>query len=128
MEKRFRFLVLGAALLSALFSCKPSEPEVIPVASVSLSATSLTLKEGDTHTLTATVSPGNATDKTVTWKSSDEGVVTVSGGHLKAVRAGSATITAQAGGKSATCSVKSFVSFSSLPTNAEYVGSVIAIE
>ncbi len=117
MEKRFRFLVLGAALLSAVFSCNPPEPETIPVVSVSLNATSLTLKEGDTHTLTATVSPGNATDKTVTWKSSDEGVVTVSGGRLKAVQAGSATITAQAGGKSATCSVtveKPFVAVTSV--------------
>ena len=85
--------------------------------SVSLNATSLTLKEGDTHTLTATVSPGNATDKTVTWSSSNVSVVTVSNGLLKAVQAGSATITAKADGKSATCSVtveKPFVAVTSV--------------
>ena len=117
MEKISRFLVLGLALLFALFSCTPSEPETIPVDSVTLNATSLTLKEGDTHTLTATVSPGNATDKTVTWNSSNDGVVTVTGGRLKAVQAGSATITAKAGSKSATCSVtveKPFIAVTSV--------------
>ena len=85
-----------------------NEPETLPVISVSsvaLDKTSLTLTVGGTDTLTAIVSPDNATDKTVTWSSSAEGIATVSGGVVTAVAPGSATITAIAGDKSATCTV-----------------------
>lgn len=78
----------------------------IPVSSITLNTTSLSLTVGDTQSLTATVLPENATDKTVTWSSNDTGVATVStSGLVTAVSAGTATITASAGGKSATCSV-----------------------
>lgn len=53
------------------------------------------LTEGGTGKLTVTYSPSNATNKTITWKSSNNGIVTVdSGGNLKAIAPGSATITA----------------------------------
>ncbi len=82
------------------------EKLVIPVSSVSLNKTSLTLTEGENETLTATVGPDNATDKTVTWSTSDASVATVDqSGRVTAVKAGSATITAKAGDKTATCSV-----------------------
>lgn len=58
-----------------------------------------------TESLTATVTPNNATEKTVTWSVEPEGVVTVENGTVTAVKAGSATITATAGGKSDTCAV-----------------------
>ena len=61
--------------------------------------------EGDTLTLTATVNPDNADDKTVTWKSSDTAVAIVENGVVIAVAPGTATITATAGSKSATCVV-----------------------
>ena len=77
----------------------------VAVTSVVLDRTSLTLDEGDTATLTATVFPSNATDKTVVWSSSDESVATVKEGVVKAVKAGTAKITASCGGKSASCSV-----------------------
>ena len=80
--------------------------EKVPVSSVSLSATSLDLMEGDEVTLTATVNPSDASDKNVSWRSSDDRVATVSGGRVKAVSQGNATITATAGDRSATCSVK----------------------
>ena len=83
----------------------PDVPTVVPVQNVALSKSTLTLTEGDSETLTATVSPSNATDKTVTWTVSPSGYATVSGGVVTALKEGSCTITATAGGKSATCTV-----------------------
>ena len=81
--------------------------KVYNVESVSLDKTSITLKEGDSETLTATVYPANATNKKVSWKSSDESVATVSNGQVTALKAGTATITVttEDGGKTATCQV-----------------------
>ena len=61
--------------------------------SITLSETNLSLFTGDHSTLSATVLPENASDKTITWATSDENVVTVDNGHLYAVGAGSAIIT-----------------------------------
>lgn len=77
----------------------------VSVESVTLNQTAATLKEGETLELEATVTPEDATDKTVTWESSDPKVATVSGGTVKAVSEGTATITAKAGDKTATCAV-----------------------
>ena len=101
-----RSITLGATLLSVLFSCKPQETQIIPVASISVNPTSLTLEEGETSNISATVSPSNATDKTVTWSSSSNAVATIKDGVVTAVKEGSATITAKAGGKTAVCEVK----------------------
>ena len=81
--------------------------KVYPVTSVSLSKSSATLTEGDEFTLTATINPSNATNKNVSWKSSNTSVATVSNGKVTAVKAGSATITVttEDGGKTATCEV-----------------------
>ena len=74
--------------------------------SVLLNKTSADIVVGETLTLTATVSPNNATDKTVTWTSSDESVVTVSEGTVTGLKAGTATITATTvNGLSASCTV-----------------------
>ena len=80
-------------------------PKAIPVESITLNKTQLSLVKGATETLTAAVSPENATDKTVTWESSDTAVATVKDGIVTAVAAGNATITAKAGDKTATCAV-----------------------
>ena len=77
----------------------------VEVTGVALDKSSLTLAVGGTAQLTATVSPENATDKTVTWSSSDNGVVTVEAGKITAKKVGTATITATAGEHSATCTV-----------------------
>ena len=78
----------------------------IAVESITLDKTSLELNVSETVTLTATVSPSNATDGTVTWTSSNPSVATVdASGKVTTVEEGSATITAKAGDKSATCSV-----------------------
>ena len=82
--------------------------KTVSVTGVSLSESSLSITEGDTRTLIATVTPENATDKSVSWTSSDESVATVSSaGEVIAKSAGSATITVNTndGGKTATCSV-----------------------
>ncbi|MBO7479523.1 MAG: Ig domain-containing protein [Bacteroidales bacterium] len=75
----------------------------IEVTSISLNETSFFLMEGDSYLLTATVKPSNATDKSVTWSSSDESLATVYGGKVTAIKAGQVTITAKAGDKTATC-------------------------
>ena len=77
----------------------------VPVTSVALSKATLTLTEGESETLTATVKPDNATSKTVSWSVSPAGFATVSGGVVKAVKAGSCVVTASCGGKSAACTV-----------------------
>lgn len=79
----------------------------IAVTSVSLSSNSETIKVGKTVTLTPTISPSNATNKNVTWTSSNTSIATVSGGTVTGVAAGTATITVTtvSGSKTATCTV-----------------------
>lgn len=79
---------------------------VVAVTSVTVSSKTLNLEVGQTRTLTATVKPDNATDKTVTWTSSNDKVATVVDGTVAAVGEGTATITATAAnGKKDTCKV-----------------------
>ena len=83
------------------------KPSIIHVSSVSLNETSLDLLTGDRATLTATVLPSNASDKTISWSSSNENVATVKNGKVTAISAGQATITATTkdGGLTASCIV-----------------------
>ena len=84
----------------------PSQPQVVAVSSVSLDKTSVSLNVGESVTLAATVKPDNATNKTVSWSSSNASVASVdASGKVSAVAEGTATITAKAGDKTATCSV-----------------------
>ena len=88
-------------------SKKPEEPKVIATTGISVSKTSLTLNIGENATITATVTPNNATNKNVTWTTSNNKVATVTNGKIVAVGEGTATITAKAsGGQTATCTVK----------------------
>ena len=80
--------------------------KTIAVSEVKLDKTELTLFEGDEETLTASVSPEDATDKTITWTSSDKSIATVESGKVKAVGKGTAKITASASGKTAFCSIE----------------------
>ena len=84
-----------------------SKLEPVAVTSVKLSKSKKSLNIGDTFTLTATVKPNNATDKSVTWSSSDTSVATVDeNGVVTAVAEGTATITATASnGVEASCTV-----------------------
>lgn len=81
-------------------------PIAVDVTGVALDKTTASLKVGNTTTLTATIAPADATINNVTWSSSDEAIATVdSTGKVTAVAVGSATITAKAGDKTATCAV-----------------------
>lgn len=77
----------------------------IRVQSVTLNKTSLALTTGDTGTLTATVKPDNALNKTVSWTTTSSSVATVSGGKVTAKSVGNAVIRATADGVSADCAV-----------------------
>ena len=83
--------------------------ETVPVSGVALNKTSTSISVGNSEKLTATVEPNDATNKNVTWTSSDTSVATVApDGTVTAVKAGTATITATAEGdtgKFATCTV-----------------------
>lgn len=78
--------------------------KVIEVESVTLTPSSLQLYEGETSALEVTVEPADA-EYTLEWTSSDESVVTVSNGNVTAIKAGHATIYAEAGGKRGECTV-----------------------
>lgn len=83
------------------------EKKVVPVSGITIDKESLKMKVGETYHLTAKVSPEDATDKSVVWKSEDESIATVDQeGLVTAVKGGSKTmITATSGDFSASCSV-----------------------
>ena len=90
-------------------TCKVTvKAKAVNVTEVTLDKTELTLTEGETETLTATVKPDNADNRKVTWSSDKTEVATVDGaGRVTAVKAGEAvvTVTTEDGGKTATCKV-----------------------
>ena len=102
------------AVIAVLFTaCKkdkdPEKGQDIPVTGITLNNTELMLAPGDTITLIATVEPADATNKTVTWTSSNYAVTTVNdNGLITALVEGEATIavTTEDGKKTATCLVK----------------------
>ena len=78
----------------------------VKVTSIELDKTQVEILEGDYEKVTASVSPNDAADKTITWMSSDLNIVNVSGdGIIFAVSPGNATITATSGSVSKSCSV-----------------------
>lgn len=81
-------------------------PEVVAVTGIKLDQTTLTLNTGESVQLTATVSPSDATNKSVTWSANNSNV-SVSGGKVTAKTAGSAvvTVTTVDGGYTAQCNV-----------------------
>lgn len=110
MKKMFKVIATVAAILSManFVACKSDDDgddEKVAVTSVTLNQSTATVEAGKTVTLTATVAPENATNKTVTWASSNTGIATVDGGVVTGVAAGEATITATADGKSATATI-----------------------
>ena len=108
--KRWLCVLLGALLalsLGLFAACGNTEEEqqTVAVASVTVSPATLSLTEDESGTLTATIAPENATEKAVTWSSSNEEVAAVENGEVTAVGHGTAVITATAGGVSGSCTV-----------------------
>ena len=92
----------------ALYGSNGIDEGTALVSQLSLDVTSQELSVGESFTLTATVLPDNATDKTLTWTSSDPSVASVNGGVVTAVAPGTAVITAtttDGSNLSATCTV-----------------------
>ena len=109
------YKVSGTAAVSVTATMKKKstggvtpDPEPVAVSSVSLDKTELTLPRTESYTLVATINPSDASDKSVTWKSSDESVAKVdANGKVTALKVGTATITVTTvdGAKTATCEV-----------------------
>lgn len=129
--------VLSVVLFFSFCSCSGNEPDspgnsdgTISVSKVSLSPETLKLEEGESAILSASVSPNNATNKNVRWSSADASIATVVDGNVTAVKAGTTTITvtAEDGGKSATCSVTVTASASpSVTIGADHISAVSAV-
>jgi uncharacterized repeat protein (TIGR02543 family) len=115
--KLFAIIVFVAIIGFSIVSCGGDDPDPKPdpnpppatvsVTGVSLNKSSTTVIVGGKETLTATVAPNNATNKNVTWSTSDPTKATVTNGVVTAVAAGSAVITATTadGNKTANCTV-----------------------
>ena len=85
---------------------------LVRVSGVTLDKSELSIKEGDTETLVASILPYNASNKNVVWSSSDDSIATVDNGVVSGVSAGNAniTVTTEDGGYTAQCatSVKNY--------------------
>ena len=81
------------------------EKRYVEVMGILLSQSTATMTEGDELTLTATVLPEDADEKTITWETSNADIATVKDGVVTAIVPGTVTITAKAGGRQATCVV-----------------------
>ena len=109
MNKLEKIAIITLTIIFTVFlcvSCK-DDPAVL-VTGVQLDKESMTLAAGNEKTLVATVTPENATNKKVTWTSSDTAVATVDqNGKVSGVAEGETTITVttEDGGKTATCKV-----------------------
>ena len=105
MKKRVIQLFITLLTLTMIFSCFTACGNV-PVESLALSNTELTINVGNASSVSCTVLPEKATDKTVNWSSSNNAVATVNNvGVITAVGAGTCTITATSGDVSATINV-----------------------
>ncbi len=111
MTKQFfsavsKVAIAGCCAVLLMTSCKKDEPSA--VSSVTLDETSLLLYVGQTHDFVATVLPSDASNKAVSWASSDPSVASVSeSGELKALQVGESTVTVTTleGEFTATCEV-----------------------
>ncbi|MDO4725669.1 MAG: Ig-like domain-containing protein [Porphyromonadaceae bacterium] len=123
MKKTFCVSMLTfAVVILGLFSCEKPSQSNIPVTSVSLDIKEKAVNVGEEFTLTVTVTPDNASDKSVKWTSSDSEVASVDQiGKVKALKDGTTTITAitNDGAKQASCVVKVTETFATSETKVD---------
>ncbi|MCL2097998.1 MAG: Ig-like domain-containing protein [Bacteroidales bacterium] len=108
MKKSLSCLIIAAIALVIIFIACSEKDTNVPVTEVILNRTSATLTSGGTMTLIPIVQPDNATNKNVSWESSNTVVATVNNGFVTAVAAGTATITVITldGNKTTACALK----------------------
>lgn len=102
--------ILGDHFIAAPKPVDPDpdpEPSVIPVSGITLTPGSFSMQPGSEAILTASVSPGNAADRSVSWRSSNPAIASVHGGAVTALKPGTTTITATTtdGGYTANCKI-----------------------
>lgn len=101
----------GTSVIYAMAETKKAQcvitvrSRVIPVESITISQSTVSLEVGQNVGLIATVLPENATDKNVAWQSSDNSIATVIDGMVSALKPGSAIVSATAGGRQSSCLV-----------------------
>ena len=125
-------LLFALSILALLFSC--TEEPVGPdgrVTGITLDRSTITIREGESAILVATVKPEDAENKNVSWASSDVTVVFVdNGGKVTGIKAGSATVTAKTedGGITASCVVTVEANLApSVTGGADHISAVSAI-
>ena len=102
---------IGAGTCTITAKCGEAEASLTvtvakPVEQVVLNKTDVTIKEEETFSFTCTIVPNDASNKNVTWQSSDNSIATVdASGTIIGIKAGTCTITASADGKSATANI-----------------------
>ena len=106
--------IAALAVLSLLLSCKGEEKPIdegdqtVHITGITLAPSSISVKEGESVTIVANLTPKEAANKNVIWSSSDDSIALVEEGTVQGIKAGSAIITAttEDGGKTANCSVR----------------------
>lgn len=106
MNKKLFLAAIALALMACTPKLDPGDTATLPVQSVDLNVNILSLQPGEKAILTAKVLPDNASDKTLTWTSSNDAIATVSpSGEVNAIAIGSCTVSVTCGGKRADCEV-----------------------
>ena len=117
----------GIATITANIDGKKGECSVsvskgfIAVSEIRFEKYDLSLYEGEEEILIAIVMPDNATDKTITWSTSDKSIVSVESGKVKAIKKGEAKVTAMAGEKAAEINISVFTPISGLSLDKEFL-------
>lgn len=112
----------------------PPSSGITAIKTISLNFKKINLVVGESKTVSATINPSNATDKNITWSSSDSSIATVSNGKITGVKAGTTTVIATAGGKSASVEVtvrdktSSTCGYGDTNYNTQYILSVNLIQ
>lgn len=98
--------IITASVGTGSATCTVTVAEAVPLTSVTLDKTEMTIKVKDSTTLVATYAPANTTDDTdVTWVSSDPSVATVTNGKVVAKKEGTTVISATIAGITASCTL-----------------------